>query len=102
MTSRDHARALDDADPLRGFRDTFVGSGSALIYFDGNSLGRPPRASVDRLARFATEEWGGRLIRGWDESWMQLPFEIGDTASRCPSSCGRSAPTTSPRSRCWR
>lgn len=82
MTSRDHARALDDADPLRGFRDTFVGSGSALIYFDGNSLGRPPRASVDRLARFATEEWGGRLIRGWDESWMQLPFEIGDTIGR--------------------
>lgn len=76
------ASALDAADRLRGHRDAFVGSETSLIYFDGNSLGRPPRASVERLARFATEEWGGRLIRGWDESWMRLPFEIGDTIGR--------------------
>lgn len=76
------ASALDAADPLRGHRDAFVGSETSLVYFDGNSLGRPPRASVERLARFATEEWGGRLIRGWDESWMRLPFEIGDTIGR--------------------
>ncbi|MGL4255258.1 MAG: kynureninase [Microbacterium sp.] len=76
------ASALDAADPLRHHRDAFVGAESDLVYFDGNSLGRPPRASVERLSRFATEEWGGRLIRGWDESWMQLPFEIGDTIGR--------------------
>src|SRR6185312_15599416 len=73
---RAEASDLDAADPLRTFRDEFVGSETPLAYFDGNSLGRPPRASVERLARFATDEWGGRLIRGWDESWMQLPFEI--------------------------
>lgn len=86
MTSRDdlgnEASALDAADILRDSRDEFVGSETSLVYFDGNSLGRPPRASVERLARFATEEWGGRLIRGWDESWMQLPFEIGDEIGR--------------------
>jgi kynureninase len=76
------ASALDASDPLRAHRDAFVGAETSLVYFDGNSLGRPPRASVDRLARFATEEWGGRLIRGWDESWMRLPFEIGDTIGR--------------------
>lgn len=76
------ASVLDSADPLRHHRDAFVGAETSLVYFDGNSLGRPPRASVERLARFATEEWGGRLIRGWDESWMQLPFEIGDTIGR--------------------
>lgn len=76
------ASALDTADPLRRYRDEFVGADSALVYFDGNSLGRPPRATVDRLATFARDEWGGRLIRGWDESWMQLPFEIGDTIGR--------------------
>ncbi|WJS92672.1 aminotransferase class V-fold PLP-dependent enzyme [Microbacterium testaceum] len=59
-------------------RDAFVGSDSSLVYFDGNSLGRPPRATAERLARFVTEEWGGRLIRGWDEAWMELPFVIGD------------------------
>lgn len=76
------ASALDAADPLARFRDEFVGSETSLVYFDGNSLGRPLRASVQRLARFATDEWGGRLIRGWDESWMQLPFEIGDAIGR--------------------
>lgn len=76
------ASALDVADPLRHHRDAFVGSETSLIYFDGNSLGRPPRASVERLARFATDEWGGRLIRGWDESWMELPFRIGDAIGR--------------------
>ncbi|MET0303594.1 MAG: aminotransferase class V-fold PLP-dependent enzyme [Microbacteriaceae bacterium] len=76
------ASALDDADPLRAYRDLFVGSETSLVYFDGNSLGRPPRASVERLSSFATEEWGGRLIRGWDESWMRLPFAIGDEIGR--------------------
>jgi len=76
------ATALDEADALRVHRDAFVGAESPLVYFDGNSLGRPLRASVERLASFAREEWGGRLIRGWDESWMQLPFEIGDALGR--------------------
>lgn len=76
------ASRLDASDPLRSYRDLFVGAESSLVYFDGNSLGRPPRAAADRLARFVTEEWGGRLIRGWDESWMTLPIEIGDTIGR--------------------
>jgi kynureninase len=72
------ATALDAADPLAHHRDAFVGAETSLIYFDGNSLGRPPRATADRLSRFVSDEWGGRLIRGWDESWMHLPFAIGD------------------------
>ncbi|MBN9182384.1 MAG: aminotransferase class V-fold PLP-dependent enzyme, partial [Microbacterium sp.] len=51
-------------------------------YFDGNSLGRPLRSTAARLERFVREEWGGRLIRGWDESWMELPFAIGDRIGR--------------------
>ncbi|GAA1999625.1 kynureninase [Microbacterium ulmi] len=75
---------LDRADPLARYRDLFVGTDSSawLVYFDGNSLGRPPKATADRLSRFVTDEWGGRLIRGWDESWMDLPFEIGDAIGR--------------------
>ncbi|GAA1856158.1 kynureninase [Microbacterium koreense] len=85
MTTTDFdaaAAARDAADPLHGYRDLFVGADSDLVYFDGNSLGRPPRASVERLATFATESWGGRLIRGWDESWMQMPFDVGDLIGR--------------------
>ncbi len=76
------ASALDSADPLRAWRHEFIGAESSLAYFDGNSLGRPLRRSAERLERFVREEWAGRLIRGWDESWMQLPFEIGDAVGR--------------------
>ena len=49
-----------------------------LVYLDGNSLGRLPRATVDRLQRVVAEQWGRRLIRAWDEGWLELPIEIGD------------------------
>ncbi|NQX26463.1 aminotransferase class V-fold PLP-dependent enzyme [Microbacteriaceae bacterium VKM Ac-2854] len=69
---------LDAADPLAAHRDLFVASTEVRSYLDGNSLGRPLRASVERMRTFAAEEWGGRLIRGWEERWLQMPFEVGD------------------------
>ena len=79
----ERARALDAADPLAPRRALFAGTESAtdgrdLVYLDGNSLGRPLTASIERVTRFLTEEWAGRLIRGWDERWMELPLRIGD------------------------
>ncbi len=76
------AEKLDRDDPLASYRDRFVGAEGRLVYFDGNSLGRPLRGTGERLARFVTEEWGGRLIRGWDERWMELPGAIGDEIGR--------------------
>lgn len=69
-------------DPLAAYRDRFVGADTSLVYFDGNSLGRPLKATGPRLARFVEEEWGGRLIRGWDEGWLDLPLRIGDDLGR--------------------
>jgi kynureninase len=74
---RHYANALDDADPLRAFRERFVIE-DGLVYLDGNSLGRLPRATAERLARVVAEQWGRRLIRGWDEGWLELPIEVGD------------------------
>jgi kynureninase len=34
------------------------------------------------MARFVEEEWGGRLIRGWDERWFDLPLTVGDELGR--------------------
>ncbi|HEU4755224.1 MAG TPA: aminotransferase class V-fold PLP-dependent enzyme [Agromyces sp.] len=73
---------MDRADGLAHYRKRFVGADSDLVYFDGNSLGRPPAAAIARVERFMREEWGGRLIRGWDEAWLQLPYEIGDQIGR--------------------
>lgn len=69
---------LDAADPLAAFRERFVLSGDLVAYLDGNSLGRLPRATVERLATFVEDEWGGRLIRGWSEGWVELPVTVGD------------------------
>src|SRR3954452_16703142 len=73
---------LDDADPLAGFRDRFVVTGSPLVYLDGNSLGRPLSSTAERLRAFVEEEWGVRLIRGWDERWFDLPLTLGDDLGR--------------------
>lgn len=77
-----YARRMDRADGLAHYRKRFAGADTDLVYFDGNSLGRPPLSAIERMERFLREEWGGRLIRGWDESWMRLPFEIGDLIGR--------------------
>ncbi len=82
LTALPRATDLDAADPLAHHRARFVDADTDLVYFDGNSLGRPLRVTADRLSRFVTDEWGGRLIRGWDESWMQLPLSVGDDLGR--------------------
>src|SRR5215218_7227734 len=80
----DQATALDAADPLAGFRDQFIGSDDPEIiaYLDGNSLGRPLRATRDRISHFVDQTWGGRLIRAWDEGWIDDPVRIGDQIGR--------------------
>jgi kynureninase len=75
---RDRAVTLDAADPLADFRDRFLPAGDVVAYFDGNSLGRPLRATAEALASFVTDGWGERLIRGWDEGWVELPLTVGD------------------------
>ena len=80
----DQAGALDAADPLAGFRDHFIGSDDpeTIAYLDGNSLGRPLRATRDRISHFVNQTWGSRLIRAWDEGWMDDPVRIGDQIGR--------------------
>ncbi|MGH9062613.1 MAG: kynureninase [Acidimicrobiales bacterium] len=77
VTDPARAAALDDEDPLAGFRDLFVVPDPGLVYLDGNSLGRLPRRTVERLARVVEEEWGGGLIGSWGH-WQRLPREVGD------------------------
>jgi kynureninase len=72
-----YAEALDSADPLARFRDEFAFEDPGLVYLDGNSLGRLPGATAERLRRFVIDSWGGELVRGWDQ-WLSLPLEVGD------------------------
>jgi kynureninase len=76
MIDRAHAERLDAGDPLAHFRERFVIDDPEAIYLDGNSLGRLPVATRERLDELA-EEWGSRLVTGWDE-WIDMPERAGD------------------------
>ena len=76
-TDADAARALDARDPLARFREAFVVADPDLIYLDGNSLGRLPRAAGARVRAMVDDEWGGRLIRGWTDGWFTLAQRLG-------------------------
>jgi kynureninase len=73
---------LDANDPLAPYRDRFLPTPGLVAYLDGNSLGRPLTASVERVEAFLREEWAGKLIRGWDDGWMNQPLTVGDELGR--------------------
>ena len=69
------ATQLDKADPLARFRDRFAGD-EPMIYLDGNSLGKLPLETLRLLAREVEHNWGKRLIRSWNESWLGLQTRL--------------------------
>jgi kynureninase len=77
VLTRDDAMALDEADPLRHFRDEFRIPDSFLVYLDGNSLGMMPRRTLSRLLSVMNDEWTVGLIASWDH-WIDLPLRVGD------------------------
>ncbi len=71
------ALELDACDPLAALRDGFVFADPGLLYLDGNSLGRLPRATAERISQAVRDEWGAGLVRSW-EHWISLPARAGD------------------------
>jgi len=72
------AEKLDARDELAGFRQEFQISDPDLIYLDGNSLGRAPRQTIERVGQVVSQEWGKELIRGWNEGWYDAPHRVGE------------------------
>ncbi len=77
MSTLSQAQTLDKDDRLAHFRERFVIDEPELIYLDGNSLGRLPKVTAERLEQLVRQEWGGRLIRSWNDSWYALPEVVG-------------------------
>lgn len=82
MAQAERAGQLDAADPLAHFRQRFFFGDEALIYLDGNSLGRLPLATRALLDDTAQRQWGERLIRSWNEGWFTLPEQVGGKIAR--------------------
>ncbi|MDV7396747.1 hypothetical protein RZS08_35445, partial [Arthrospira platensis SPKY1] len=62
----------DQKDILKDFRREFYHADESLIYLDGNSLGMLPVATLKQMPHIIEEQWGKRLIRSWNESWIGL------------------------------
>lgn len=87
-TSEAHARELDAADPLRGFRDEFhipKHGDSEQLYFCGNSLGLQPKAVrgavIDEL-----DDWAKLGVEGHfhgKHPWLPYHSFVRDSLASC-------------------
>lgn len=65
----------DANDALASFKNRFVNEEN-LIYVDGNSLGKLPKESIEISKQVVEQQWGSRLIRSWNEHWIDLPQKL--------------------------
>ena len=61
------------------YRKSLFNIPPGMIYLDGNSLG-PPLKEIESISKSViVKEWGGKLIKGWNESnWMEQPLIVGN------------------------
>ena len=61
------------------YRKSLFNIPPGMIYLDGNSLG-PPLKEIESISEnVIVKEWGGKLIKGWNESnWMEQPLIVGN------------------------
>ena len=69
------AQKLDQEDILANFKNYFENN-SNEIYLDGNSLGKLPKKTLKILQETIQNQWGKRLIRSWNEIWLDLPLRL--------------------------
>ena len=82
LPGAEFAASLDAADPLRAVRDEFVIDDPELIYLDGNSLGRLPKVTAERMRAVVAQEWGSSVINGWNDGWFDAPRRIGEKIAK--------------------
>ena len=84
---REFASEMDLRDPLASYRKAFYLADPEMIYLDGNSLGRLPKSTVQRIAEVVEHEWGIDLIRSWNMGWYEAPKRIGAKIARLIGAC---------------
>ena len=62
---------LDRKDNLKKYKTHFINS-KKEIYLNGNSLGKLPIKSINKIRKTIDYEWGDRLVRSWNEKWLGL------------------------------
>ncbi len=72
----------DAQDPLALYKSFFFSPESNQIYLDGNSLGKLPLKAISLSKEIIEVQWGKRLIRAWNDNWIELPDIIGAKISK--------------------
>jgi kynureninase len=75
MKELSEIKKWDAEDPLARYRSHFV-HGQEEIYMDGNSLGKLPLETKKKMEETLSNAWGKRLIRSWNEDWLELPLRL--------------------------
>ncbi|MEC7855707.1 MAG: aminotransferase class V-fold PLP-dependent enzyme, partial [Candidatus Neomarinimicrobiota bacterium] len=75
--TKEFIKALDQNDPLSEYQNEFHVTDKDLCYLDGNSLGRLPLKTIEKISSFLKDEWGSELVEGW-EHWINEAQVIGD------------------------
>lgn len=60
------------------YLDRFVIQDPAVVYLDGNSLGRLAKQTAERIDQVVGQEWGNELISSWNRHWLSLGRRLGD------------------------
>ena len=76
------SRRMDAQDPLKDFRKHFYIPETDIIYLDGNSLGRLPEKTREKIQHTTDYEWGTRLIRSWNEGWYERSSDVSSKLAR--------------------
>ena len=87
LTHRDAAAERDRVDPLSAFPSQFYIADPDVCYLDGNSLGRVPLATMQRMTEFLTDEWGTELVDGWSH-WIDEAERAGDRLAKAALGTG--------------
>ena len=62
---------LDRKDNLKKYKSHFINS-KKEIYLNGNSLGKLPIKSINKIRKTIDYEWGERLVWSWIENCLDF------------------------------
>ena len=68
------SQEFDKKDPLRKFKKEFITNNNE-IYLDGNSLGKLPKKSINKVKKVLEKQWGVNLIRSWNDYWLNMVYK---------------------------
>ena len=82
MITEQDCVTLDENDPLADEAAKYY-LPEGVLYFAGNSLGALPVAAQKRVASIIRDEWGERLVGGWNSAgWYSSPSRAGAKVAR--------------------